>query len=332
MPSLRCRFPHPWCVILPGTALLCAATAGTPHHAQPASFHAAMQSAAVAVQARAVPSLASTGWWPPAQTGHAAPAAGARRAATPADEPPPGVPARVLLWSESVWATAHVLDADSLGACIACTSTQAGSNSSSSKARSIRVLTEAASEGQGPSNGHGGGELVALPPNPLLHLALGSWRASTTATESRSSGHAQAAVLDLGLARPGVLDLEVARASSDSGFSRRSGPSATSRDDALVAVVGGGVLRVVLLHSEASDSGAGSVQLASVNGTGVLQSGNPMLPDRIMVPNTVSLELLHADGDSAAAAAARDGKSQGGIGLSSGATGGGGTGPVEPLH
>jgi hypothetical protein len=277
-----------------------------------------------------VPARASSGW-PPAQTGHSAPATGARRAATPADGPPTVPVFRVMLWSESVWATAHVVYADFLGTCIACTSTQAGPDGSSSEARSSRVLTQAASGDKGPSNGHSSGRLVALPANPLLRLAVDSWNASTTATRSRSSGHADASVVDLGLARPGVLDLKVARASSDSESSRSSGPSSASRDDGLVAAVGDGLLHVVLLHSEASDRG-GCAQLASVNGTVLLQSGNLILPDRVTVPSQVSLRLLHADDYGAAAASARDGRSHGMVGLSSGGTGGGRPGPAEPLH
>jgi hypothetical protein len=291
-----------------------------------------MQPAAIAAQAGPSPAQASIGW-PPAHTGHPATAAGARRAATPAEDEPLPTPARVVLWSEPMWATAHFLYADFLGTCIACTSAKAGPNGSSSEARSWHVLAAPASEGRGPSNGDRSGELVALPPNPLLHLALESWQASTTATQARSSGHAQAALVDFGLARPGVLDLEVARASSDSESSRTSGPSATSRDDALDADVGGGVVHVVLLHSEASSGpGDGSAQLASVNGIVLLQSGNLVLPDRITVPKTVSLLLFHSDDDGATAVAARDGRSQGVVGLSSGATGEENSGPVEPLH
>jgi hypothetical protein len=332
MPRISCRFLHPWCLIVPGTALLCATGLAPSRAARPATPHAAMQPAAVVAKAPAAPALALPG--PPRQ-------ATGRPAAlppppvptdAPADDERPAVPARVVLRSESVWATAHVLYADVLGTCIACTSTQAGDNRSSSEARSSRVLTKTGSGGQGPSNGDSGGELVALPPNPLLHLALESWRANSSATPSGSSGHAEAAVVDLGLARPGVLDLKVARSSSDSEFSSRSWPRARSEDDALVAVAGGGLLRIAVLHSEASDHDDGSAQLASVNGIVLLQSGNVVLPDRITVPTAVSLELLHADGDGAAAAAARDGRSRRLVGLSGGAAGHGGTGPVEPLH
>jgi hypothetical protein len=323
---------HPWYLIVPGAALLCAAAATSPRPAHPATPHTAMQPAAVVTQQIAAASARPSTERPGARTGHPAPAAGARRAATPAAEPPPAAPVGVALRSVSEWATAHVLYADFLGTCIACTSSEAGYNRSSSEARGSRILTESASEGQGPSNGYSGGQLIALPPNPLLHLAVESWRASTTAGTTRSSGHADAAVLDLGLARPGVLDIEVARASSDSGFSRTSGPSATSSDDALVAAIGGGVLRIDVLHSEKSDHDGGTAQLASVNGIVLLQSGSDVLPGPITVPNTASLELLHADGDGAAAAAAKDGRSQGVLGLSSGDTGGAQTGPTEPLH
>jgi hypothetical protein len=231
----------------------------------------------------------------------------------------------------SVWATAHFLYADFLGTCVACTSTGAATNRSSAEARGSRILTESASEGQGPANGYSSGVLVALPSNPLLHLALDSWSARTGAAPAGSRGHADAALVDLGLAQPGLLDVTAAQASSDSSTSG-SGATAATEINGLRMTLGGGAIRLVVLHSEASNHGNGHAYLASLNGVVVLGSGE-MAPDGpITVPRVVSLQLLHGGADGAAGAAARDGKSQGVIGLSSGWTGGGATSQPEPLH
>jgi hypothetical protein len=231
----------------------------------------------------------------------------------------------------SVWATAHFLYADFLGTCVACTSTAADTNRSSAEARGSRILTESASEGQSPANGYSSGELVGVPSNPLLHLALDSWSARTRAGEAGSRGHADAALVDFGLPQPGLLDVTAAQASSDSSTSG-SGATAATEINGLRMTLGGGAVRLVVLHSEASNHGSGHAYLASLNGVVVLGSGD-MAPDvPITVLRVVSLQLLHGGADGAAGAAARDGKSQGVIGLSSGWTGGGATSQPEPLH
>jgi hypothetical protein len=312
--------------------LLCAAGVAPAQHPPSAALHAAMQPAAVvAPPAAARPALSSTGG-PRATTVDPGTGPASVPAAVPTGVPP--APVRDLLASRTVavWATAHVLYAGFIGTCVACTSTAAGYDRSYAEARGAHILTEPASEGQGRSNGDSGSALVELPPNPLLRLALGSWRTHSTSTWTRSSGHAEASVVDLGLARPGVLDVTVARASSDASASGRSGSSARSREDGLTAVLGGGVLRLVVLHSDSAEHGDGTAQLASVNGIVLLDSGSVMLPGPLRVPNALWLEFLHADGDGSAAAAARDGRSQGVVGLSSGATGGAATSEAEPLR
>ncbi|TMD92478.1 MAG: hypothetical protein E6I76_16975 [Chloroflexi bacterium] len=320
--------PSPAWLLLPAAVLLAAGDTGVTGamHAPaaagrsaPPAHTAAARSAAPA--ARSAPAPRRPPSAPAGRPPASAPEAGAPLAARP-----------VTVLMASVWATAHFLYADFLGTCVACTSTGAAHNGSSGEARGTRILAEEASEGQGPANGYRSGELAALPPNPLLHLALESWSASTSAREARSSGDAQATVLDLGLDKPGMLDVTAARASSDSASSA-SGSRARTRVDGLTATLGGGAVRLVVLHSEASDHGDGRAQIASVNGIVLLQSGNVvMLPDPIRVPRTVSLLLLHGDSDGATAAAARDGRSQGVVGLSSGWTGGGATSQPEPLH
>jgi hypothetical protein len=330
MPRIACRPLHLRVLVLPGVVALCGAGAA-PLHATGAAPHPAIQPAAIVAAAPARPALPSTGRTP-VVTADPAPVPASIPEAGPAGTPPAPVRAVLELRTVAVWATAHVLYADFVGTCVACTSTGAGYDRSYAEARGAHLLTEPASEGQGRANGESAGALVELPPNPLLHLALETWRARTTSTWTGSSGHAEASVLDLGLARPGVLDVTVARASSDAATSGQSGASARTREDALTAVAGGGVLRIVVLHAESSDHGDGSAQLASVNGIALVESGNVMIPGTITVPRTASFELLHADGDGAAAAAARDGRSQGVVGLSSGATGEGRTTPAEPLH
>ncbi len=74
-------------------------------------------------------------------------------AARPGDAGAVAVTMGPAVTSASVWATAHFLYADFLRTCVACTSTGAGADRSSAEARGARILTEGASEGQGPANG-----------------------------------------------------------------------------------------------------------------------------------------------------------------------------------
>ncbi len=229
----------------------------------------------------------------------------------------------------SVWATAHFLYADFLGTCVACTSTGAGAGRSSAEARGARVLTEETSEGQGPANGYSSGALVMLPSNPLLHLALDAWSASTTAGPAASNGHADAALLDLGLAQPGAFDVTAGHASSDSATSS-SGTAGSTEVDGLTVTLG--AVHLVVLHSERSNQHRGRACVASLNGLALLESGGTAPDGPITVPRVASLHLLHGTADGADAAAARDGRSQGVIGVSSGWTGAGAASQPEPLQ
>jgi hypothetical protein len=230
-----------------------------------------------------------------------------------------------------VMATAHVLYADFLGTCLACTSAEARPGQPAAEARGSRLAGEPGSEGQAPANGYSQGSLVSLPGNPLLHLALGEWEGRTWAADGSSGAHARAALVDLVAVDPGLLHLTAGDARSDA-VSTRSGSDATSDTNGLTAVAGGGALSIVVLHAESSNGDSGRAYLASVNGTVVLESQRGIPDPSIAASRVLHLRLLHGDRDGADVGSAQDGKSQTMVGLITGRTGTPDDVGAEPLR
>jgi hypothetical protein len=214
-----------------------------------------------------------------------------------------------------IQATAHLLYADFLGTCLACTSAEAGHDQSRAEARATRIASEPASEGQAPANGYSSGTLLALPSNPLVHLALDEWEGNSWAANGSSGGHARAALVDLDLIEPRLLHVMAGEARSDA-TARRSKSEASTDTNGLDAAAADGALRVVLLHSDSTTSGRGQAYLASVNG-GALLGSQRVTDDPVVVNRVLYLGLLRADGEGAEVGSARDGKSQPVVGLAS---------------
>jgi hypothetical protein len=212
-----------------------------------------------------------------------------------------------------IQATAHLLYADFLGTCLACTSTEAGHDQSKAEARGTRLASEPASEGQAPANGYSSGTLLALPSNPLVHLALDEWEGSTWARNGSSGGHARAALVDFVLIEPRLLHVMAGDARSDATAGGSKSDASTDTDGVSV-VAGDGALRVVLLHSDSTTGGHGQAYLASVNG-GTLPGSQPATDNPVVVNRVLSIGLLRADREGAEVGSARDGKSQPVVGL-----------------
>lgn len=223
---------------------------------------------------------------------------------------PPGVDGRQV---EAIQATAHVLYADVLGTCLACTSAEAGHDHSGAEARGTRLANEPVSEGQGPANGYGGGALLTLPSNGVLVASIDEWDATSGAGRRSSTGHAHAALLDLDLIAPGVLHVGLAEARSDaSSYASRS--DAHTEADVVHVAAFGGAIRVVLLHSDSTAGAPGHAYLLSANGDTLV--GAPSATERqVAVGQVVRLGVLRADRDGAEVGSARDGRSQPVMGL-----------------
>jgi hypothetical protein len=230
-----------------------------------------------------------------------------------------------------VGATAHVLYADFLGTCLACTSAEARPGQSAAEGRGSRLVGEPGSEGQAPANGYAQGSLLSLPVNPLLHLALSEWEGRTWAADGSSGAHARAALVDLVVVDPGLVHVTAGDARSDA-VATRSGSDATSDTNGLTAVADGGALSVVVLHADSSNGETGRAYLASVNGNVVLESQRGIPDPTVAASRVLHLRLLHGDRDGADVGSAQDGKSQTVVGLISGRTGTPGDATGEPLR
>ena len=227
-------------------------------------------------------------------------------------------------------ATAHLLYADFLGTCVACTSAQAGPRRSGGEARGTRLVSEPLSEGQAPANGYGNGSLVSLPASPLAGLALVQWQTQTGTSDSASTAHADTRLLDAFLLDPTLLHISAGDSRSDAR-STAGGSEAEGTSDAARVDTGAGALSVVLLHSGSSSAGTGHVYLARVNsGSALLESRDATTSCSLVVSRVACLRVLHSDGDGAVVGSVQDGRSQSVIGLVT-VWSGPGDGP-EPLR
>jgi hypothetical protein len=196
-------------------------------------------------------------------------------------------------------ATASGAHVNPIDTCASCTGAGADSGSSQSGATALRVVGQTLSGGSSSSTGTQSGQLVALPANPLMTLAVADWM---TASEAPGSSRSRSALVDLGLSDGQVATVAVLQAASAAGFEGTASHGAGANNG--VNLTGGnGALVLVLLHSEANSDGGRSAYLASLNGTtlgGTNQDGD--IP--ITVPGVITIHLLSVGADGGVAGAA----------------------------
>jgi hypothetical protein len=264
--------------------------------------------------------------------------AGARRASAasaPASAAPPAAAehpgsAPSNLESPLFGASADVVNIDPLATCIGCTGAGAASGDSSSYSRSIKVADESIAEGESPTNGYTGGNVVSLPPNPLLMLAIGTWAADNRHDGTSSEGHsyANAAAVTVGDGQVGTLTLLQAR--SDATRSR-TGQSGRASSDGAQAGLAGGLVTLVLLHSDASTKEPGHVYVAQVNDQRLMTSDQLMGGFPVAVPYVGSVSLFHGAPNRGVVGDVADSKSQGAAEIVSTSTGNT-SGPRNQTH
>jgi hypothetical protein len=205
-------------------------------------------------------------------------------------------------------ASANALSIPLLDTCISCNSASADSGKSKGDSDALTVLGTEISGGtsNNPSGGHKNGNLLALPANPLLDLALADWNVSSGTSGDETKGHADSGLLDLALApAQNVLDLAVLESSADAKWTptKSSGSSFSNGAD---LALGNGALVIIVLHSDADSSGNGSSHtfLASINGTELLSSEQVGKPIAITIPGVATITLLQTNAAGGAAGSA----------------------------
>ena len=204
--------------------------------------------------------------------------------------------------------SADALSIPLLNTCISCNSSKAGNGTSSGNSDALTVLGTQITGGSStnPAGGNNSGNLLALPANPLLDLALANWDASSSSSGTTTNGHADSGLVDAALApAQNVLDLAVLESGANTTWTPTSS-SGNSFSNGVNLALGNGALVIIVLHSDADSSGSGSAHtyLASINGTQLLSAEQVGKPIVITVPGVVTLTLLQtsATGGSASAA------------------------------
>ncbi|HEV7467410.1 MAG TPA: hypothetical protein VGP96_14005 [Candidatus Dormibacteraeota bacterium] len=214
----------------------------------------------------------------------------APRPQTTSTPPPPGN------------ATADGAHVNPLDTCASCTGAGSDSGSSQSGATGLRVVGQTLSGGSSSSTGTQSGQLIALPANPLMTLAVANWMAAAEAPGGSSSSRSRSALVDLGLSNGQVATVAVLEAGSAAAFDGTASHG-TGSTNGVNLTGGNGGLVLVLLHSEANSDGGRSAYLASLNGTtlgGTTQDGD--IP--VTVPGVITIHLLAVGANGGVAGAA----------------------------
>jgi hypothetical protein len=257
-------------------------------------------------------------------------AANAAVAAAPSASAASPAASQNTLESPLFGASADAINVDPLATCLACTGAGAASGDSSSYSRSIKVADESLAEGESPANGYTGGNIVSLPPNRLLMLAIGTWRADNRHDGSSSEGHSYANAGEVAVADGDVGTVTLLQARSEATRTRAGQSGRASSDGAQVGLAGGR-LTLVLLHSDASTSEPGHVYVAQVNEQRLmtpdqLNGGSP-----VTVPNVATVSVFRGGPNRAVVGEFADSKSQGAAEIVSTSTGNT-SGPRNQTH
>ena len=215
--------------------------------------------------------------------------------------------------------SANALSVPLLDTCVSCTNNSAGpdSGSTDSNSTALRILGHDVSAGHlAGDNQNGSGNLIALPANPLLALAVADWTAQTSATRGSggtggtSSSSSRAGLVDLDLTNPQggppIATLAILEAGSNASWSA-NGSSGNGYTNGVNLNLGNGALVIILLHSESHSSSSGQTAgtyVASINGNQILS--NTQIPQKLVitVPGIITISLLITNSDNCSANAA----------------------------
>ncbi len=154
--------------------------------------------------------------------------------------------------------------------CVGCSSASASSDTGHRSGTGIHAAGNDVSAGHDDGGGSSHGQAFALPSNPVLDLAVGSWAAGA----APGAGVGKGSLVDVDLGKGQVVaihGLESASAATwSSGWSHGG-----SESNGLRIVGAGGRVTIIVLHSEASSDQTGLVYVISVNGLMLGETAGP---------------------------------------------------------
>ena len=190
-------------------------------------------------------------------------------------------------------AAANALNLGIIGTCVSCTSAAAGPSSSQSGAHALTVLGQDLSAGSTSSNGSNSGNLIALPANGLLGLAIADWMNSAKAGANGSDASSRSALTDLNLGNGQIATIALLEAMSHAanGGSSASGDAATNGAD--ISLLNGAVA-LILLHSDVAADGTQTAYVASLNGQQLLATHGNSGGLPITIPGVGTINILQS--------------------------------------
>jgi hypothetical protein len=190
-------------------------------------------------------------------------------------------------------AAANALNLGVIGTCVSCTSAAAGPSSSQSGAHALTVLGQDLSAGSTSSNGSNSGNLIALPANGLLGLAIADWMNSAKAGANGSDASSRSALTDLNLGNGQIATIALLEAMSHAanGGSSASGDAANNGAD--ISLLNGAVA-LILLHSDVAADGTQTAYVASLNGQQLLATHGNSGGLPITIPGVGTINILQS--------------------------------------
>ena len=190
-------------------------------------------------------------------------------------------------------AAANALNLGIIGTCVSCTSAAAGPSSSQSGAHALTVLGQDLSAGSTSSNGSNSGNLIALPANGVLGLAIADWMNAAKAGANGSDASSRSALTDLNLGNGQIATIALLESMSHAanGGSSASGDAANNGAD--ISLLNGAVA-LILLHTDVAGDGTQTAYVASLNGQQLLATHGNSGGLPITIPGVGTINILQS--------------------------------------
>jgi hypothetical protein len=197
-------------------------------------------------------------------------------------------------------AAANGLSLGVIDTCVSCTGAAAGPSSAQAGAHALRVLGNDLSAGQTSGTGANSGNLIAIPENGILGLAIADWMNSTRAGSSASDAHSRSALTDLSLGNGQIATVAVLESLSNAMFGGSSAHGDAANNGVDLTLLNGGVA-LILLHSDVAADGTQTAYIASLNGQQLLASHGNSGGLPITIPGVGTINILSSGADGGAA-------------------------------
>jgi hypothetical protein len=197
-------------------------------------------------------------------------------------------------------AAANGLSLGIIDTCVSCTGAAAGPSSAQAGAHALRVLGNDLSAGQTSGTGANSGNLIAVPENGLLGLAIADWMNSTRAGSSASDAHSRSALTDLSLGNGQIATVAILESLSNAAFGGSSAHGDAANNGVDLSLLNGGVA-LILLHSDVAADGTQTAYVASLNGQQLLASHGNSGGLPISIPGVGTINILSSGADGGAA-------------------------------